>query len=324
MGRKVVVFHRRKQANVEPPFALILRTTKINATGVLMDKSATEKQKSEAALALQQVDAFEDKYSDLLAYEQTLNYSSAIDQIIGKFGADRVVQINGDISKKDKPANIKKFNDDNSGVDVIIIQEEAGKEGISLHDTSGEHQRVLMSLSLPISSTTALQIEGRIFRIGQETDAIFENPLLGLDMEVAAFGQTINKKLSTTENLAIGNQARDLLRSFAEGVLFNSSQDDPNANQGRGGKEYDKKAQETLSEFRKAVLVYNTNQKTTGKRDQREGVDYFATPEPVGQKMVEWLNINEGESVLEAVSRPWRNRYVVPGQFSRNRCRAFL
>ena len=43
-------------------------------------------------------------------------------------------------------------------------------------------------------------------------------------------------------------------------------------------------------------LPYLTNQKTSGRRDQREGVDYYATPEPVGQKMVEWLFIRPSES----------------------------
>ena len=299
LGRKVVVFHRRKQANVSPPFKTIIDRTVSMANEVLNDTNSSAENKEKARLALSQANNFEDKYADLLAYEQTLNYNPAIEQIQAAFGTDRVALINGDVSKANKPANIAKFNKDGSGVDIIVVQEEAGKEGISLHDTSGKNQRVLMSLSMPISSTTALQIEGRIFRIGQESNAIFENPLLGLDMEIENFGRNVNKKLSTTENLAVGDQARDLLRSFAEGVLWNSKTDDPNLEQGKGGKEYDKKAQQQLSEFRRAVLVYNTLQKTTGLRDQREGTDYYATPEPVGQKMVEWLGLQFEESALE-------------------------
>lgn len=300
LGRKVIVFHRRKQANVLPPFQSILDVTRVNANNVISgaDQNTDEKTIEEAQKSLHHADMFESKYADLLRYEQTLNYSPAIDQVMSAFPG-RVVTMNGDTPKKDKSGNVKLFNDDNSGKDIFVVQEEAGKEGISLHDTTGKHQRVLISLSLPISSTTALQIEGRPYRIGNESDAIFEYPLLGLDQEIIDFGSKVNKKLSTTENLAIGDQARDLLRSFAEGVLFNSGTDKPHANQGKGGKEYDKKAQETLSEFRKAVLVYNTNQKTSGRRDQREGVDYFATPEPVGQKMVEWLDLQAEETGLE-------------------------
>lgn len=298
LNRKVVIFHRRKQSGVTPPFDTIIRTTESAAKAILDDTNSSGEQKEEASLMLSQAEEFKQKYSDLLEYEKTLNYDSAIDQLLQAFG-DKVVFVNGDTSKKDKVNNIKSFNDDNSNTKILVVQEEAGKEGISLHDVTGNHQRVLMSLSMPISSTTALQIEGRIFRIGQETDAIFEYPLLGLDMEIEAFGRTINKKLSTTENLAMGNQARDLLRSFAEGVLFHSKPDDPNTEQGKGGKEYDKKTQGTISEFQKAILVYSSNQKTRGKRYEREGIDYYATPEPVGQKMVEWLDIREGDSDLE-------------------------
>jgi len=298
LGRKLVVFHRRKQANVRPPFFSILEQTRINAEFVLNSGNYNEKRKDEARRALGQIDLFRVKYAGLLEYEQTLDYRSAINQISSEFG-DRALYINGDISKKNKSETIRRFNDDNSGIDIIVVQEESGKEGISLHDTTGKHQRVIMNMSMPISSITALQIEGRIYRIGQESDAIFEYPIIGLDMEVEYFGRNINRRLSTTENLAVGEQSRDLIRSFAEGILFNSATTDPNTDQGKGGKKYDRRAQLEYSEFRRAVLVYNTNQKNTGRRDQREGVDYFATPEPAGQKMVEWLGLHAGEKGLE-------------------------
>ncbi|MFA6351434.1 MAG: JAB domain-containing protein, partial [Bacteroidales bacterium] len=299
LGRKVVVFHRRKQANASPPFAMVLAITRNTANGVLNSELSSQKQKDDAMEALTQASQFESKYASLLEYEKTLNYGSAINQISQAFG-DRVVYVNGDItSKKTKSDNIRRFQDDNSGVDIIVVQEESGKEGISLHDQTGNRQRVLMSMSMPISSITALQMEGRIYRIGQETDAIFEYPILGLDMEIAHFGKNINKKLSTTENLAVGDQSRDLIRSFAEGVLFSEGEENPNKQQGIGGKEYDKKVQQAMSDFRKAILVYQSNQKNRRSRGQREGVDYFATPEPLGQKMVEWLDLQVEETALE-------------------------
>jgi hypothetical protein len=183
LGRKVVVFHRRKQANVIPPFAMILAVTEGGANATLKNPEATQEQKDHAMITLNEVAMFRTKYADLLEYEQTLNYNSAIEQISQEFG-DRAVFLNGDTPKKEKSNAVKQFNTDGSGVDVIVVQEESGKEGISLHDTTGKHQRVIMSMSMPISSITALQIEGRIYRIGQESDAIFEYPLLGLDLEV--------------------------------------------------------------------------------------------------------------------------------------------
>src|SRR5690606_18005162 len=209
------------------------------------------------------------------------------------------VFLNGRVDKKTKSQAIRDFNTDGSGKNILVVQEEAGKEGISLHDVTGKHQRALISLSMPNSTITALQVEGRIYRIGQESDAIFEYPLLGLDLETAYFGQNLNRRLSTTENLAVGSQSRDLTRSFAEGVLFNSTTDLPNNKQGKGGKEFDAKSEENQTPFQKAKLIYATNQKVRGKRDQRAGVDYFATPEPLGQKMVEWAGLKPGEHALE-------------------------
>ncbi|MEG2151104.1 MAG: DEAD/DEAH box helicase family protein, partial [Bacteroidaceae bacterium] len=298
LGRKVVVFHRRKQSNVMPPFNSILSATRNKAKALLANEYVSPEQKEQADAILSQADTFEASNKELLEYEQTLNYSSAIAQIQEAFG-DRAVYINGDVSKNNKDKAIKQFNADDSSIDLIVIQEESGKEGISLHDTSGKHQRVLMNMSMPVSSITALQIEGRIYRIGQETDAIFEYPLLGLDMEIEYFGRNINKRLSTTENLAVGEQSRDLIRSFADGVISESEFEDPHVAQGKGGKEMDRKMQSELSEYRKAVLVYHSNQKNRFKRSQREGNDYYATPEPIGQKMVEWLNLKKDDSVME-------------------------
>lgn len=298
LGRKIVVFHRRKQADVAPPFAMILATTKDQALSIINSKDVTPEQKAEAKDVLKQCEDFRHEFAKVLQYERTLHYSSAIDQIVNHFGPDRVRLFNGDISKADKSKAVKDFNDDNSGVDIIVIQEESGKEGISLHDRSGKHQRVLISLSAPISSITALQIEGRIYRIGQESNAIFEYPTLGLDSEMILFSQTINRKLSTTENLALGDSARDLIKSFAEGIE-NWTDELPGEAQGTGGKEADRRAVSIKSPYEKAVLTYFTNQKKKGRRDQREGMDYFPTPEPLGQKLVEWTGIRTGEWLLE-------------------------
>lgn len=191
------------------------------------------------------------------------------------------------------------FNADDSGKDVIVVQEASGKEGISLHDTTGKHQRVCVTLALPQSPITALQIEGRIYRIGNRSNAIFEYPLLGLDMEMILFGQTFNARVGTTENLALGSKARDLRSSFARGVEEHSGEIDPET-QGLGGKEFDGGVDsDEYDGFDRAVLDYYGNQKLNGRRDNREGVDYFPTPEPLGYMMSQWGNIEEGDRVLE-------------------------
>lgn len=291
MGRKVVVFHRRVQskAALNPPFRTMLS---IAREQVRSESDAETKKKLRDAIAL-----FEKKHEGLLRYEQTLDYSMPREQIAEAFGEENVLFFSGKESGKTKNKAVELFNDDDSGKNIIVIQEASGKEGISLHDTSGKHQRVLITLALPQSPITALQIEGRIYRIGNRSNAIFEYPLLGLDSEMILFGQQFNQQVSTTENLALGSKARDLRSSFTRGVEEHTNV--PLEQQGLGGKEFDKGKQEMADPYEDAVLDYYGNQKVKGRRDNREGMDYFATPEPVGFKMVEWAMPQEGESALE-------------------------
>ena len=215
----------------------------------------------------------------MLEWEQGLDLRMPREQLAEAFGKDKVLFFSGKESKKAKDKAVADFNSDNSGKDIIVIQESSGKEGISLHDTTGVHQRVLVTLALPQSPITALQIEGRIYRIGNKSNAIFEYPLLGLNSELILFGRKFNQQVSTTENLALGSQARNLRESFARGVEEHSGDVDPDK-QGVGGKEFDTPNPVETDAFDRAVLDYYTNQKLTGKRDSREGEDYYPTPEP--------------------------------------------
>ncbi len=272
-GRKVVIFHRRVEMKVpiQPPFSYMLEVAGKEIKDMRPGKERNE--------YMAEVSAFREKYADLLQWEKTLDYSMPREQIAKVFGKDKVLFFSGSESKKVKDKAVDTFNDDNSGKNIIVIQEAAGKEGISLHDTTGKHQRVCITLALPQSPITALQIEGRTYRIGNKSNAIFEYPILGLNSEMMLFGEKFNNQVSTTENLALGSQARNLRDSFANGILEHSGVV-PIDQQGVGGKEFDAPKQGTSDPFEDAVLDYYSNQKLN-KRN-REGVDYFPTPEPLG------------------------------------------
>lgn len=289
-GRKVVIFHRRVETKepIKPPFALML--DRANFSISLMNPG---EEKNEA---IQAVRAFRKKYADLLKWEQTLDYSMPREQIAKVFGKDNVLFFSGKESSKVKDKAVDTFNDDDSGKNIIVIQEASGKEGISLHDKTGKHQRVCITLALPQSPITALQIEGRTYRIGNKSNAIFEYPILGLNSEMMLFGQKFNNQVSTTENLALGSQARSLRDSFANGILEHSGVV-PIDQQGVGGKEFDAPKDQSTDGFDNAVLDYYSNQKLNSRN--REGVDYFPTPEPLGYKMMEWANMGEGDTVME-------------------------
>ena len=289
-GRKVVIFHRRVETKepLKPPFALMLEQA-----NHLVSIMSEGKDKKEAAQAVRD---FRKKYADLLKWEQTLDYSMPREQIAKVFGKDNVLFFSGKESTKVKDKAVDTFNDDNSGKNIIVIQEASGKEGISLHDKTGKHQRVCITLALPQSPITALQIEGRTYRIGNKSNAIFEYPILGLNSEMMLFGQKFNNQVSTTENLALGSQARSLRDSFANGILEHSGVV-PIDQQGVGGKEFDAPKDQSTDGFDNAVLDYYSNQKLNSRN--REGVDYFPTPEPLGYKMMEWANMGEGDTVME-------------------------
>lgn len=289
-GRKIVVFHRRVETKnpIQPPFAYML-----DYANHMIAEMKPGKERNEA---IKECTEFRNKYADLLDWEQTLDYSMPREQIAKVFGRDNVLFFSGKESKKVKDKAVDTFNDDNSGKNIIVIQEASGKEGISLHDVTGNHQRVLITLGLPQSPITALQIEGRTYRIGNKSNAIFEYPILGLNSEMMLFGQKFNNQVSTTENLALGSQARNLRDSFANGILEHSGII-PIDQQGVGGKEFDAPKQSDSDPFDDAVLDYYSNQKLN--KNNREGVDYFPTPEPLGYKMVEWANMGEGDTALE-------------------------
>lgn len=289
-GRKVVIFHRRVETKepLKPPFALMLEQA-----NHLVSIMSEGEEKKEAAKAVRD---FRKKYADLLKWEQTLDYSMPREQIAKVFGKDNVLFFSGKESSKVKDKAVDTFNSDDSGKNIIVIQEASGKEGISLHDTTGKHQRVCITLALPQSPITALQIEGRTYRIGNKSNAIFEYPILGLNSEMMLFGEKFNNQVSTTENLALGSQARSLRDSFAKGILEHSGVV-PIEQQGVGGKEFDAPKEQDNDPFDSAVLDYYSNQKLNSRN--REGVDYFPTPEPLGYKMMEWANMGEGDTVLE-------------------------
>lgn len=187
---------------------------------------------------------------------------------------------------------------------LILVQADAGNAGISLHDTTGKHQRVLINLGIPRRPSYAIQIEGRIYRQGSMSNAIIRYLSTGMDVEKRLFAGTIASRASTAENLALGNEARGLRDSFVNAFMETMDgswqQRRPGAEgEDVGGKEYDRATLSPLSDFERAKSLYFANQKKNAGNKAAEGKDYFATPEPVGFKMVEWAGLNDGDRVLE-------------------------
>ncbi|MCP5231115.1 MAG: methyltransferase, partial [Zoogloeaceae bacterium] len=211
---------------------------------------------------------------------------------------DVLAEYNGEVPTAQRNRLVTDFNDDRGGVKIIMAQKQANA-GWSAHDTTGQHQRLLLNIGLPTAPVQSIQSEGRIYRVGQESDAMFRYVSIGTNWERFAFAERIARRAGTAENLAMGEDARALTESFVE-AYEEAAWDEPGGeNDGKGGKERDRALREAMTPFTKAKTYYFTQAKRTSKSKSYEGEDYYATPEPLGLKMVEWGLGKDGDEFLE-------------------------
>ena len=229
-GKKVVLYHDLKESKITRPFKL---------TDAEYKRMNAEQKK--------QYNAFKKmfpEYADLDLSQEL----SAINIIKEAFG-DKVRFVNGNESDGKRKAAVKEFNDDNSGVDIIMVTSAAGQEGISLHDKTGAYPRVLINLGLPVRPTAAIQIEGRIYRYGAKSDAMFRYLIIGSPDEQNAFYEKIATRSKTAENMALGSEARALDIAFQSGYFsaahdLGKKFDYATDEESTGGKESDSQSRE--------------------------------------------------------------------------------
>jgi hypothetical protein len=284
LQRKVVIFHDYNDGGGFKPFA-------VNQGGfVLSDKSYSH-------AAEREYEQFAKERPDLVAL--SFDYPSPIQSLKAAF--PKALLFNGRVSKQDRQKNVDLFNDDSAGFDVLIVQSDAGSTGISLHDTTGKYPRVIVNIGQPVKPAKLRQTEGRIYRVGQSSNAIQRYMTTGTGWERAAFADTIAGRAETVDNLAKGSDAlvsikEALIRAYEEADYY-----EPSALDGVGGKAYDEENARIakLTPFDQALTYYYAKGKRTESRRNREGKEWYATPEPLGYKMIEWAGVHAGDEVLE-------------------------
>lgn len=273
-GRKVVVFHDFNKGGAVNPFWNALRSAR----------------DPEARTLAREVLADPRFQLDLS------NLQSPIDTLTSAF--PDLLLFNGTVPKGKRRRNADAFNDDEGTARILLAQSDAAREGVSLHDTSGKFPRVMYNLGMPTKPVAATQIEGRTYRTGQASDAMFRYLTIGTAWEAGAFASKIAERASTAENLALGEEARNLKTAFIN--AYNEAEAFAiTPNDGKGGKDMDTGATSRLSDFDRAKSFYWAQQRNNKRRDSREGADYFATAEPVGLKKVQWADVRQGDRVLE-------------------------
>jgi hypothetical protein len=287
LGRKVVVFHDYKKGGGFNPFDIEVPRT--------LPEDFPEERKADFEAYKEALTEFRSRFKRLVNAPL-----SDLDSPIEVFKRELpdTMLVNGDEKKADLLERYKRFQDDASGPQVMLVQS-AKNKGWSGHDTTGKHQRVLINLGQPTAPTLAIQQEGRIYRTGQVSDAIMRYLNTGTNWEKWTFATTIAGRASTAENLGMGEQARALKDSFISAFEESDTYPPGHEGEGKGGKERDQMANAAITAYDRAKTYYWATQKKNSKTKAQEGVDYFATPEPVGFKMAEWLGLRGGESSLE-------------------------
>ncbi|PTQ86750.1 LPD29 domain-containing protein [Agitococcus lubricus] len=279
LGRKVIVFHDYNVGGATNPFVMK------GFSGD--DASAVEAQYND----------FKRERPDLI----NLKLDIPAPLVTLRKAFPDALMFNGTISKGQRAKNADLFNSDDSNLNLMIAQSDAAATGISFHDTTGKHQRVIINIGMPTKPAKLRQTEGRIYRVGQASNAIQRYLTTGTGWERSAFAQKIAERAETVDNLAQGESAvvsiKDaLVRAYEEAEYF-----EPSLMDGIGGKAYDEENNRVmaLSPFERAKTEYWVKQKVTAKRSEREGKEWYATPEPVGLFMVNLAGAHSGDDILE-------------------------
>jgi hypothetical protein len=295
LGRKVVVFHDFKKGGAVNPFAFAERTLPPRGQ-TEMGPEDYAKAQADVAAHNEAVRAFRERFPDLAGGDLLNELIPPVERFKREF--PDVLLINGDEKKADLLARYQRFQSDEAGPTIALVQSDKNK-GWSGHDTTGKHQRVLFNLGLPTQPTKTIQQEGRIYRTGQVSNAMFRYLNTGTNWERWAFAQTIAERASAAENLGMGESARALkdayIAAFEESGDFRAGHE----GEGTGGKARDALANNALTDYDRAKSFYFGTQKKDARTKAQEGKDYFATPEPLGLKMAEWADVRAGEDALE-------------------------
>lgn len=276
-GDKVVVFHNYNKGGVEHPF--ILRDDVIEAHPY--------KRK-----AREQYEKLQKEKPELF---EPIEFENPLDIFEKEFGK-QVVFYNGTIPTKERNANVKKFNDDNSEVKIIVVQSDAGGTGISLHDKTGKHRRINVNLGIPVKHIVELQKDGRTRRHGQKSNTAYIYPISGTRNEKFVFGSGINQAIQSTENLALGNEARNMAESLKDAYIQGLEKNlDYSQVLDFGGKE----SEAGLEKLTPWELAKSRYYSTSKGRKNNLGEDFFETPDPIGLKMSEFADLRWGDKVLE-------------------------
>jgi len=128
------------------------------------------------------------------------NYNSSILHFCDHFKTNCIVY--GEQSENTRYQNISDFNNGKSR--IIVCNIKAGGVGVSLHDTTGEYQRVSL-ISPTWSAQDLIQCLGRIHRANSKTDAI-QRIIFAKNTDEEIVSKAISSKIENIGLINDGNR----------------------------------------------------------------------------------------------------------------------
>lgn len=207
---------------------------------------------------------------------------------------EQLVAYNGKVNANAREKMVADFNDPDSKVKIIMIQNQAGGVGISLHDKIGTNPRILIDIAIPVRPILQQQTHGRVHRIGGESNTAIITVITGTGQEMRFLAFTSPKRQNSVDNLANGDAAQNRLRLYQQ--LYTRALETPLEYKNitfEGGVDLLTKLDQR-STFENTIAEY---WEFEANREFDEA--NFQTPSPIAESMVNMASIHYADTILE-------------------------
>lgn len=207
---------------------------------------------------------------------------------------EQLVAYNGKVNANAREKMVADFNDPDSKVKIIMIQNQAGGVGISLHDKIGTNPRILIDIAIPVRPILQQQTHGRVHRIGGESNTAIITAITGTGQEMRFLAFTNPKRQNSVDNLANGDAAQNRLRLYQQ--LYTRALETPLEYKNitfEGGVDLLTKLDQR-STFENTIAEY---WEFEANREFDEA--NFQTPSPIAESMVNMASIHYADTILE-------------------------
>lgn len=166
----------------------------------------TKRIKARQEIELLKVDTIIELARDLLAQNYSVcifvNFRQTIIELMEKFGTDCVIW--GGMKKEEREKNIANFQSNKKK--LIILNNQAGGESISLHDMTGSCPRVSI-INMPESAKNLKQVFGRIRRQGTKANKVTQILVFCRKTIEESVAKNIRKKIGNIDLINDGDLA---------------------------------------------------------------------------------------------------------------------